>query len=83
MNTNNVRLNITIPKELIKLVDKISGPRKRSLFIAEAIRLKVKQERKVELEKKLSEGYRACKKESLDIASEFEFSDLEGWDDKY
>ena len=83
MNTDNVRLNITIPKELIQLVDQISGPRKRSLFIAEAIRFKVKQERKVVLEKKLSEGYRACKKESLDIASEFEFSDLEGWDDKY
>jgi len=83
MNTENVRLNITLPKGLIQLVDQISGPRKRSLFIAEAIRFKVKQDRKVELEKKLSEGYRACQKESLDMASEFESADLEGWDDKY
>ena len=36
-----------------------------------------------ELEKKLSEGYRVCQKECLDIASEFEAADLEGWDDRY
>ena len=83
MDTENVRLNITLPKGLIQLVDQLSGPRKRSLFIAEAIRFKVEQDRKVELEKKLSEGYRACKKKSLDIASEFESADLEGWDDRY
>jgi CopG family transcriptional regulator/antitoxin EndoAI len=83
MNTEKVRLNITLPKGLIQLVDQISGPRKRSQFIAEAIRYKVKHDKKVALEKKLSEGYRACKKESLDIASEFESADLEGWDDSY
>jgi len=83
MNTENVRLNITLPKALIQLVDQVSGPRKRSLFIAEAILLKVKQDRQVEIEKKLSEGYRACQKESLNIASEFESADLEGWDEQY
>ena len=41
------------------------------------------QSKKAEIEKKLSEGYRICQKESLDIADEFESVDLEGWDDQY
>ena len=82
MNTENVRLNIILPKKLIQVVDQISGPRKRSLFIAEAIRLKIKQDQKWAMARKLSEGYRACQNESLNIASEFESADLEGWDDK-
>ncbi len=83
MNTDNVRVNITLPKELIQVVDAISGPRKRSLFIADAIVAKVKQDRKAIIKKKLSEGYRNCHKESIDITDEFKFVDLEGWDDRY
>jgi len=83
MNTENVRLNITLPKDLVCLVDKISGPRKRSQFIAEAIRFKVKQDKKIDLEQQLSEGYRYCHRESLEIVSEFESADLENWDDQY
>ncbi len=83
MNVENVRINITLPKELIQLVDSISGPRKRSSFIADAIRFKIGQDRKTELEKQLAEGYRACNTESLDMADEFHVIDLEGWDDRY
>jgi len=46
MNTENVRLNITLPKDLVHLIDQMSGPRKRSLFIAEAVQLKVRQAKK-------------------------------------
>jgi CopG family transcriptional regulator / antitoxin EndoAI len=81
MNTQNVRLNVTLPKDLVSTVDRMIGAKKRSLFIAEAIELKVKQTQKEILEKQLAEGYRACQKESLDISSEFEATDLEGWDD--
>lgn len=81
MNTQNVRLNVTLPKDLVSTVDRMIGAKKRSLFIAEAIELKVKQTQKEILEKQLAEGYRACQKESLDISSEFEAADLEGWDD--
>jgi hypothetical protein len=63
------------------MVDQMTGAKKRSVFIAEAIELKVKQTRKDLLEKKLAEGYRACQKESIDISSEFEITDLEGWDE--
>jgi CopG family transcriptional regulator/antitoxin EndoAI len=81
MDTDNIRLNITLPKDLVHLIDQMSGPRKRSLFIAEAVQLKVRQTKKEALEKKLAEGYRASYSESREIASEFEAVDLEGWDD--
>lgn len=81
MNTDNIRLNITLPKYLVHLIDQMSGPRKRSLFIAEAVQLKLRQAQKENLEKKLAEGYSAGCNESLEMASEFEAVDLEGWDD--
>ncbi len=31
MNTDTVRMNITIPKELARALNKYAGPRKRSL----------------------------------------------------
>lgn len=81
MDTQNVRLNVTLPKDLVSIVDQMSGERKRSLFIADAIKLKIKQIRQENLDKQLAEGYRACHKESLDIASEFDDTDMEGWDE--
>ena len=81
MSTETVRLNITLPKELAHALDKVTGPRKRSHFIAEALRQKIEQTEKEELEKILEEGYRATAKESLAIAKEFETVDLEGWDE--
>jgi metal-responsive CopG/Arc/MetJ family transcriptional regulator len=81
MGTDNIRLNITLPKDLVNLIDKMSGSRKRSLFIAEAVQLKVRQAQKGVLEKKLAEGYRAGFNESREMVSEFEAVDLEGWDD--
>jgi len=81
MDTDTIRVNITLPKDLVHLIDQMSGPRKRSLFIAEAVQLKVRQAQKEALEKKLTEGYRAGYNESREMASEFEAIDLEGWDD--
>ena len=81
MDTDNIRLNITLPKNLVRLIDQMSSPRKRSLFIAEAVQLKVRQSQKEEIEKKLAEGYSAGYNESREMASEFETVDFEGWDD--
>ena len=81
MNTNTVRLNITIPKELARTLKEISSPRKRSRFIVEAVTKQIEQRRKEELEKELEEGYRAAATESSVLSKEFEGADLEGWDD--
>lgn len=76
-----VRMNITIPKELAEEVEKFVPSRKRSLFVAEALRQKVKEIQNERIEKALEEGYKARKEESQSIAKEFEFLDMEGWDE--
>ena len=81
MNTNTVRLNITIPKELARTLNEFAGPKKRSRFIVEAVKNHIDQKRKKELEMTLEEGYRATAKETSALAKEFEGADLEGWDD--
>ncbi|MFC1881447.1 hypothetical protein ACFL2S_08145 [Thermodesulfobacteriota bacterium] len=81
METETVRLNITLPKGLVQAMNRVTEPRKRSRFIAEAVRQKIEQNDKEELEKLLVEGYRAAAKESLALTKEFESADLEGWDD--
>ena len=81
MNTDPVRLNITLPKKLVQSLDKLAGPRKRSRFIAKALENQIKQHEKTELEKLLVDGYQATEKESVAFAKEFEAADLEGWDE--
>jgi metal-responsive CopG/Arc/MetJ family transcriptional regulator len=79
MNTEIVRLNITMPKDLAQTLNRIVGPRKRSQFIVEAVKQKIDQKEKEELEKILEEGYQAAAKEGIAISKEFEVADLEGW----
>lgn len=81
MNTENIRLNITIPKDLFTALNQCAGPRKKSRFIAQAIRKQIELQQKQALDKALEEGYRAAARENLIISDEFEAADLEGWDD--
>lgn len=78
---NTVRLNITLPEELVRQLDNLVSPRKKSYFIAETLRQRIEKIRDEELQKLLEEGYKATKQESLIIAKEFEPIDLEGWDE--
>ena len=81
MTTDVVRVNISLSRDLAESLDRIAGPRKRSAFIAEAIRQLLERNAKEALDRLLSEGYRANKSESLSLTKEFETSDLEGWDE--
>ena len=81
MNTETVRLNVTLPKGLVEALNRVTEPRKRSRFIAEAVRQKIDQKEKEEMENLLVEGYQAKAKDSLALTKEFENADLEGWDD--
>ena len=78
---NTVRLNITLPVELSKQLDKLAGPRKKSRFIAETLRQRIERVQQEQLQKLLEEGYKATRKEALAISREFEEIDLEGWDE--
>ena len=81
MPADVVRLNITLPREVAESLNLLAEPRKRSLFIAEAIVERIERTRKAKLAKDLEEGYRASRKESLALSREFEMADLEGWDE--
>ncbi len=81
MTTNTVRMNITLPADLAEVLKKITAPRRRSQFVAEAVGQKIKQLQDHLLDKSLKEGYQANKKEGLTITQEFESSDLEDWND--
>ena len=81
MNTETIRMNITLPRDLVLALDILAGPRKRSLFISEAVRQKIQQIEKQKLDTLLTEGYRVSKQENLGLAKEFEKVDIEGWDE--
>jgi len=81
MRTETIRINVTLPRELIDSVNQIAGPRARSRLISESLREYIRQIKQDELEKQLEEGYRALAKENIALAEEFEAVDLEGWDE--
>ena len=81
MNTEIVRMNITLPKDLAASLDEMAGPRKRSQFIVQALRMMIDQVKKREMDLQLTEGYRTGKDENLKVAEAFEPFDVEGWDD--
>ena len=76
-----VRMNITLPEELAREIDKLVEPKKKSQFIAETLQQRIERIQHEKLQKMLEEGYKARKKESQSVAKEFESVDLEGWDE--
>jgi metal-responsive CopG/Arc/MetJ family transcriptional regulator len=78
---NMVRMNITIPEDLARQIDQLVDSRKKSRFIAETLKERVKKIEKDKLQKMLEEGYKRRKEESLSISRDFESIDLEGWDE--
>ena len=81
METETVRLNVTLPKGLVEALNRMTEPGKRSRFIAEAVRQKILEKEKEEMEKLLEEGYRAAAQEAVALTKECESADLENWDD--
>jgi len=81
MTTETIRMNISIDKDLAINLKKATSPRKRSAFISSAIRQKLEQLKKQELEQLLEEGYKNRHKESMDLSGEFADVDLENWDE--
>jgi len=76
-----VRLNITVSEDLANKLNRIAGARRKSQFISDAVKEKIEKIQHEELQKALEGGYKSRKKESLSMTEEFEFVDLEGWDE--
>jgi metal-responsive CopG/Arc/MetJ family transcriptional regulator len=81
MDTDTVRLSITLQKDLFQALDKLTGPRKRSQFISKAIELSLRNAEKEKIERLLEKGYRATKQEGIGLSKKFENIDMEGWDE--
>ena len=73
------RLNITLPRETARLVDRVAGRGDRSRFIAEAITFYMGATRRAELKKRLKEGARRRSDRDRALAIEWFDLDEEVW----
>lgn len=81
MSPNTIRMNITLPADVAEALARVAGPRKRSQFVAEAVKNKIEELAHSRLQKTLKEGYLATRGEVTALAEEFAVTDLEGWDE--
>lgn len=78
----NKRLNITLPEQTVRLMDRVAGKGRRSSLIDRAVRRYVKEETKANLRKLLAEGYEANADFDLQLAKEWFPVDEEAWQHK-
>ena len=69
--TTSERINISIPIEVLKLLDEVVPPKKRSQFIAEAIMQYANDIKRLRLREQLKEGYLANAESDRQIAEEW------------
>ncbi|MCK5581356.1 MAG: hypothetical protein KAJ18_08800 [Candidatus Omnitrophica bacterium] len=73
-----VRLNITLPEDVIECLDKVSN---KSRFIAEAVRERFKKDAKDKMNKELIEAYKASAQEDKKTNDEWDNATfMEGWE---
>lgn len=77
-----VRMNITLPEDVVKILKKKTKSGEKSAFIAEAIRSFVIKESQEDLIKRMIEGYQASNDLSQEDIEWLE-SDLSGESDEY
>ena len=64
----SVRINISLPKDILKELSKEVGPRKRSQFITEAIKRSIKEKR----DERLAAEYQEAASETRRVNEELE-----------
>ena len=74
---NTVRVNITLPLEVAEMLKNVKN---KSSFITEAIRERVEREKKANLIKELSEGYKERKKEEKELSLDWDTTSGDGID---
>jgi metal-responsive CopG/Arc/MetJ family transcriptional regulator len=75
----NLRVNFTIPEDVVISLKAQVSERKRSAFVGDAIRDKLKELEKELLRQTLAEGYLARRDEDININREWEQATVEGW----
>jgi CopG family transcriptional regulator/antitoxin EndoAI len=79
--TVNQRINVSLPEETLRLLDRVAGKGDRSRFIDEAVRYYIDEKGRHELKKRLKEG--AIRRASRDLHLTEEWFPLEEevWND--
>ena len=73
------RLNISLPQETIKLIDRSSKQGDRGRFIDHAVRFFVKEQRRADLRAVLKEGAVKRAKRDLGIAEDWFLIEEQSW----
>ena len=69
--TTYKQINISIPMEVLKLMDEVAPPKKRSQFIVEAIMQYAIKIKRLQLREQLKKGYLANAESDRQIAEEW------------
>jgi CopG family transcriptional regulator/antitoxin EndoAI len=67
----NKRLNITLPEETVRLMDRVAGRGRRSSLIDRAVRRYVKEETRANVRKQLAASYKANAELDLQLADDW------------
>ena len=73
------RINVTLPEETLRLMDRVSQKGDRSKLIDEAVRRYVSEIGRANLRKRLREGYLRTAEDDLRSAEEWFPLDEEAW----
>ena len=73
------RLNITLPEETIRLIDRVAAKGDRCRFIAEAVRRYVGARGRAELRRRLREGAARRAERDLQLVADWFSLDEEAW----
>ena len=74
-----LKMNFTVPEDVVNLLKANVEPRKRSAFVASAIQQKLESQELERLTQDLIEGYSLRRDEDKELDAEWEGSTLEGW----
>ena len=75
-----LKVNFTIPEDIVAALKVRVGKRRRSAFVATAVREKLNHLEQEQLRQALIEGYLARREEDVEINREWERATLEGWE---
>jgi CopG family transcriptional regulator / antitoxin EndoAI len=73
------RVNITLPEETLRLIDRVTNKRERSRFINEAVKCYIEEMGRTNIRKQLKEGALRRGQLALEIAQEWFPLDEEAW----
>jgi len=73
------RINISLPEETVRLMDRVSSRGDRSRLINEAVRRYVASRRRANLKKRLKEGALRRRERDLRLSTDWFLLDEEAW----